>query len=157
MTAIVFCAVAGNGEARLGESLAELKKRFGEPIEDTMVPEADLRQLSFKTHDLRVSVTLIDGNSASEQYVRSTFKRDNDGKLILLPIPEPLANAILDANKESGQWNLVSQPEDAEKKFVRSDKNALALFMVENDLIVEVRLSTSEFNRHMSNLKRPAP
>ncbi len=131
-----------------------LEERFGAPIEDKQIPELELRQLSFRNHDLMIGVTLIDNRSASEQYVRSTFKRDAEGKLILLPIPRELAGAILEANRNGSVWKKISQPGDAEEKYLRGDEEAIALYKLEEvkkEAIVEVRLSTSEFNRHLTS------
>lgn len=155
--AFICFSPAFPAQARLGEELKVLEERFGAPIEDKRIPELELRQLSFRNIDLMVGVTLIDNRSASEQYVRSTFKRDSDGKLILLPIPRELAGAILEANRNDSVWKKISQPGDAEEKYLRGDEGAIALYKIEKDQIVEVRLSTSEFNRHLTSLAKKKP
>jgi hypothetical protein len=154
MAAFILMAGSFPAQARLGEDLKALEERFGSPIEDKQVSELDLRQLSFRNHDLMVGVTLIDNRSASEQYVRSTFKRDSEGKLILIPIPRALAGAILEANRNGSTWSKISQPGATEEKYLRGDEEAIAYYKIQQDHIVEVRLSTSEFNRHLTRIAK---
>jgi len=155
MGIVCLMALPSKAEARLGEALEELNKRFGKPIEEKIVSELNLKQISYKNHDLLIGVTLIDGKSASEQYMRSSFKRDENGKLILLPLSKDLVDAIMGANASGLDWNLVSKEESADsKKYVRADMGALAMVAYTHGNISEVRLSTSAFNRHMTSIKK---
>lgn len=140
---------------RLGEDEKALEARFGKPVENQLIRKLDFEQRSYRNHDLMIGCTLIDGRSASEQYMRVTDEVDAEGKPVLAPIPEPLAKAILQANAAGGQWEELS-PEEGKRRFVRSDKEALALYFVKNGVITELRISSFEFNRHLSRFSRGA-
>jgi len=153
---VLFLLVA-SGFARLGETEKELQERFGPPVENQKISQLDFEQRSYKNHDLLIGVTLIDGMSASEQYLRTTDRVDGEGNPVLAPIPEPLARAILQANAQGHDWNELDS-EAGKRKFVRSDEQALALFLETQGVIKEVRISSSEFNRHLSQFsKQPNP
>ncbi|MGF1678367.1 MAG: hypothetical protein ACFCUX_04140 [Candidatus Methylacidiphilales bacterium] len=139
--------------ARLGENEAELKKRFGEPVTRQPVRELNFEVISYKNHDLQITVTLMGGKSASEQYLRTEGKKDAAGKPLLIPIPAEMATAILNANAQDGTWQELP-PEEGKRKFVRSDKEGLALFFLLGSIITEVRISSSEYNRHLSQFAR---
>jgi len=146
-------AAPSSAFGRLGENEKALEARFGKPVENQLIRKLDFEQRSYRNHDLMIGVTLIDGRSASEQYMRVTDEVDADGKPVLAPIPEPLAKAILQANAAGGQWEELT-PEENKRRFIRSDKEALALFFVKNGVITELRISSSEFNRHLSRFSQ---
>jgi len=137
-----------SAEARLGEDEAALQKRFGNPIETQKVTKFDFIQHIYKNHDLLIGVTLIDGKSASEQYTRTSGKNDAQGQPILTMIPEQIAQAILQANTGEGEWKEVGSDKEA-RRFLRSDEKALAVFFSGKGFISEIRISSSEFNRHL--------
>jgi hypothetical protein len=155
MAAFMLMAGSFPAQARLGEDLKALEERFGSPIEDKQVSELDLRQLSFRNHDLMVGVTLIDNRSASEQYVRSTFKRDSEGKLILIAHTKGAGGSH--PRGQSERKHLVeNQPSPGPPKKSTSGvtKKRLPYYKIQQDHIVEVRLSTSEFNRHLTRIAK---
>lgn len=146
--AVLSCLAVSPLQARLGEDESELAKRFGAPIETQKVTKLDFIQHIYQNHDLLIGVTLIDGKSASEQYTRTTGKTDAEGKPILTVIPEEIAQAILKANANGGEWQEVSKDQEA-RRFMRSDKQALAVFFTGRGFISEIRISSAEFNRHL--------
>ncbi|MEM6820529.1 MAG: hypothetical protein AAF558_01125 [Verrucomicrobiota bacterium] len=139
--------------ARLGDSEAKLEERFGKPVKNQKVKELQFEQRTYQNHDLIIGVTLIEGKSASEQYLRTAGKKDDSGNPVILPIPEKLALAILKANAGDGEWKELSG-EPGKRKFLRSDQEALALFFEAGGVIQEIRVSSSEFNRHLSAFSR---
>lgn len=135
-------------EARLGEDEAELKKRFGNPVETQKVTKFDFVQHIYKKHPFLIGVTLIDGRSASEQYTMTTGETTDQGKPKLAAIAPDLAQAILKANAAGAEWNELGSDEEAQR-FMRSDEEALAVFFKGKGFISEIRISSSEFNRHL--------
>jgi len=134
--------------ARLGEDETSLQKRFGNPIETQKVTQFDFVQYIYKNHDLLIGVTLIDGKSASEQYTRTSGKTNAQGKPVLTAIPAEIAQAILKANADGAEWKEIGLDQGA-RRFLRSDEEALAVFFEGKGFITEIRISSSEFNRHL--------
>lgn len=140
--------------ARLGEDEATLAKRFGAPIKSQKVDAMELEQRTYQNNDLLIGITMIDGRSASEQYLRSTGRSDAEGKPIVAPIAEPLAMAILKANGNDVEWREL-EPEAGKRRFLRADNEALALFFISDGIIREIRVSSSAFNRHVFQFAIP--
>ncbi len=145
---LCLLALALPAQARLGETEQELTKRFGHPVESSKIEKFEFVQHIYKNHDLLIGVTLIDGKSASEQYTRTSGKENAEGKPILTAIPADIAQAILGANAGGAEWQEVGK-QDGARRFMRSDKEALAVFFEGSGFISEIRISSSEFNRHL--------
>jgi hypothetical protein len=56
--------------ARVGDSLEELKRRYGRPLEITGSKTAPTSHAAFQRDRLRIAVTLTDGLSVSEEFTR---------------------------------------------------------------------------------------
>lgn len=65
---VVLLAVPG--QARLGDSLNELKRRYGQPMDADNTKEAGAAQYSFNWNQYAIIVTLQDGFSVAEEYTR---------------------------------------------------------------------------------------
>jgi hypothetical protein len=141
--------------ARLGENEQELAQRFGAPIETQKIKQLDFEQRTYKKTPFLIGVTLIDGKSASEQYMLTTGKKDKAGNPALAPIAAELAQAILKANAADAEWNEL-EGELGKRRFLRSDKSALALFLMRGPAITEIRISSSEFNKHLTQYSKLA-
>lgn len=59
------------GEARLGETLRDLKRRYGQPFNAEASKETGTDRYTFAWDRYNVTVTVVDGNSVSEEFTRT--------------------------------------------------------------------------------------
>jgi len=70
----VFALSAVTSEARLGENLKDLKRRYGQAIDADTSTEAGANHYVFRWYSYQVSVIMRDGSSVSETFTRNDHK-----------------------------------------------------------------------------------
>jgi hypothetical protein len=158
----LVCGIALSPETcfgRLGETEAELERRYGRPFYQSTkredVPPGGEKTLSYLKDKIVIHVTLLRGRSASEGF---EFK-DANGRPI--PIDGDViekAEAILDANSNGRVWRRLPAPQMVNKAFLhgweRDDDEAAAVVWRNDPNILEV--STSEFQQETGRARRAA-
>jgi len=71
---LLFFTSVTPGHARLGDSLKDLKRKYGEPIDAESGSEAGADRYSFRWYNYLVTVTVRDGSSVSEEFARADRK-----------------------------------------------------------------------------------
>jgi len=75
LSSLLVLLFALPSQARLGETLKELKRRYGQPINAENAKETHTTHYSFYWEQYVIEVTLEEGRSVSEQYTRQN-RRD---------------------------------------------------------------------------------
>lgn len=70
LAALLVVLLPLSGEARLGDSLKELKRRYGQPMDGANPKEAGSSQYTFYWEQYTLTVTLLDGFSVAEEFTR---------------------------------------------------------------------------------------
>ena len=142
--ALLLCAMAP-AQARLGESAAELQKRFGPPLKALKQPNGGgLVQNQYRNHDLLIYVTLFNDVSVVEHYLKLKNVPANNEEPVLVTLPKELAAAILQASSEGSKWEQMGET-DKDIKFARADHKALAVIIKQNQVPVELRICDIKF------------
>ena len=66
----LFMLSAAPSQARLGESISELKRRYGQPLDVEGTKEARISHYRFQWYSYNVTVTVREGLSVSEEFTR---------------------------------------------------------------------------------------
>ena len=72
-TVVAFALVmlfAAPGQARLGESISELKRRYGQPLDVEGTKVARINHYRFQWYSYNVTVAVREGLSVSEEFTR---------------------------------------------------------------------------------------
>jgi len=141
-------------QARLGDSPEKLEQRFGKPLQQNPAGVGDLRQHVYINKDLMITVLLTGKESVLEQYVRMKETPKDGEKPLVIPIPEPLAMAILSANAEGSQWEPF-ESNSSLRRFIRKDQKGFASFAMEKGAITEVRISSKDMVDFAQKLRKP--
>ena len=130
MTALATVVLAGAGTscfARLGETEAEIVKRYGKPLRHIEKPTyaAAEKQLLFSLGSGSLRVTFHEGKSVVEELQLV----GDDGKGLLWKSHVELAEKVLSAEAKGGKWGAetVGADDPYELLWRRSDKKAFAL------------------------------
>lgn len=65
---------AASSQARLGESIKELKRRYGQPIDVQETREAGADRYTFQWQQYTIAVTVLQGLSVSEEFTRQNAR-----------------------------------------------------------------------------------
>jgi hypothetical protein len=75
VAAVVVALLPLSGEARLGDSYKELKRRYGQPMDSATNPkEADSAQYVFYWEQYVITATIQDGFSVAEEFARRNHR-----------------------------------------------------------------------------------
>ncbi|MDD5260214.1 MAG: hypothetical protein PHD76_00025 [Methylacidiphilales bacterium] len=140
----VFALLSYQCHARIGESSAQLEKRFGPPIRELKQPGATIYQNQYINSDILILATICNGASVVEHYMKLKSVPVGNEAPVLILMPVELAAAILQANTEGSQWDEVENNEHT-RRLVRADKKALAVIVKEKQSVKEVRISSVDF------------
>ena len=66
----LFMLFAAPSQARLGESIADLKRRYGQPLDVEGTKAARINHYRFQWYSYNVTVTVREGLSVSEEFTR---------------------------------------------------------------------------------------
>ena len=66
----LFMLLAAPSQARLRESIADLKRRYGQPLDVQGTKEAGISHYRFQWYSYMVEVTVREGRSVSEEFTR---------------------------------------------------------------------------------------
>ncbi len=151
--AILACST-GRCFARLGETEAELEKRYGKPWHKEDKPKdtrpAD-KKLFFTKSGTIVQVAVFDGRSVIELYV---FK-DSDRKDVAVRDEFEKATALLDANAEGATWESKLPPGNHVLMYWdRSDDAAYAAVFKSSPNVLQVY--DMSFQREMTKHREQA-
>jgi len=137
----LITATAEKCMARLGETEAEIRARYGKPDWEQTKPEEVSpaeKHLHFRKGNIRVMVVIFKGCCASEAY--SLLTKDGDD----LPGPEAADQfeALLQANAGGSRWiegNAVAVNPKMNRFWERLDGEALAVVWKYNPSAIEIQ------------------
>ncbi|MDR1191413.1 MAG: hypothetical protein LBK60_07100 [Verrucomicrobiales bacterium] len=145
LAALLVTAGVAPARARLGESTAELRKRFGPPVKQLKPPgQGGLSQQHYLNHDLLIIVTLVKDRSVVEHYLKLKSAPAKGEAPVVTLMPVELAGAILQACSGGYQWRVAGAGAD-DIRYARDDRKALAVLMKKNGVPVELRVCDSNF------------
>jgi hypothetical protein len=96
--ALAFCC-ASSAQARLGETLAQITERYGQPTETYRDVKGRLSYI-YRYDDYRIMVQYIDGISHNEVYVKLDDSELSDSDM----------EGLLKANAQGGKWEKYPHP-----------------------------------------------
>lgn len=99
LAAALFLALAAPGHARVGETMEELKKRYGHPLDVEGAPEAPTSRWRFQDRQYVIHVTMRKNRSVSEELTR------RDGRDFTL---EEVRTLLADGSAPGAAWEQVS-------------------------------------------------
>ncbi|MEM9398783.1 MAG: hypothetical protein AAF984_01120 [Verrucomicrobiota bacterium] len=137
-----FVLLASPVQARLGETVVEIERRFGKALKTQRLKDIKLDLHTYQNGDLIIDIFFAEGKSVSEQYLRVKAGKEKT----IQPIDKPLADAILKANVQGSKWVLISKEGARPHRYLREDKNAIASVIFKQEVIAEVRISSQQFN-----------
>jgi hypothetical protein len=146
LTLCFVATVAGNAQARLGETADALVQRYGQPLSETdQKGEGDriaLADVIFQKGGFQIEVTVVDGRSVAEK-----FKKLNGQ-----PLTTGEVRTLLAANAQGHEW---AAPESAaDGKLWTRDDTATAFLAGDGSLILKSRdlVSRETAAKHLEHI-----
>ena len=96
---VLFALLTARGGARVGESLYELKLRYGRPFDVAGTDESAIDHASFQRDNYRIEVRLRDGRGVSE----TITKRDRRDFTL-----QEVQDLLVDAGFPGAAWRQVN-------------------------------------------------